>query len=79
MCVPSSSIFAHLAIHPPAQEDIFLTDGASPAVHYCMKCLLRDKNDSILTPIPQYPLYSATISLYGASRIAPQPALWLRP
>lgn len=52
---------------PFLQEDIFLTDGASPAVHYCMKCFLRDKRDAILTPIPQYPLYSATISLYGGT------------
>lgn len=52
---------------PDPQEDIFLTDGASPAVHYCMKAFLRGKSDCILTPIPQYPLYSATISLYGGT------------
>jgi alanine transaminase len=48
-------------------EDLFLTDGASPGVHYLMKCLLRDKSDCVLTPIPQYPLYSATITLYGGT------------
>lgn len=52
---------------PSDKEDIFLTDGASPAVHYCMKCFIRGKSDAILTPIPQYPLYSATISLYGGT------------
>lgn len=30
-----------------------------------MRILIRDKNDAILVPIPQYPLYSATLSLYG--------------
>jgi alanine transaminase len=48
-------------------EDVFLTDGASPGVHYMMKSLLRSKADCVLTPIPQYPLYSATITLYGGT------------
>ena len=48
-------------------EDVFLTDGASPGVHYLMKALLRSKADCVLTPIPQYPLYSATITLYGGT------------
>jgi alanine transaminase len=48
-------------------ENLFLTDGASPGVHYIMKSLLRTKADCILTPIPQYPLYSATITLYGGT------------
>ena len=30
-----------------------------------MRSLLRDESDAILTPIPQYPLYSAAIALYG--------------
>ncbi len=52
---------------PCDPEDIFLTDGASPGVHYIMKSLLRTKADCVLTPIPQYPLYSATITLYGGT------------
>lgn len=48
-------------------SDLWLTDGASPAVHYVMRMLLRNENDVILTPIPQYPLYSATIKLYGGT------------
>jgi len=46
---------------------VFITDGASPGVHMCMKVLLRNEGDAILTPIPQYPLYSATLTLYGGS------------
>jgi len=53
---------------PPADpEDVYLTDGASPGVHYLMKSLLRSTNDCVLTPIPQYPLYSGTIELYGGT------------
>ena len=48
-------------------ESVFLTDGASPGVHYVMKALLRSPADCVLTPIPQYPLYSATIALYGGT------------
>ena len=29
--------------HPCNIEDLWLTDGASPAVHYMMKALLRDE------------------------------------
>jgi alanine transaminase len=48
-------------------SDIFLTDGASPAVKLALQILLRDRSDGILIPIPQYPLYSATITLCGGS------------
>ena len=53
--------------HASDPNSIFITDGASPGVHMCMKVLLRDEKDAILTPIPQYPLYSATLTLYGGS------------
>lgn len=46
-------------------EDIFMTDGASPGVHYMMESFLCNSNDAFMVPIPQYPLYSATLALYG--------------
>jgi alanine transaminase len=48
-------------------EDIYLTDGASPAVQNCLLALIRDEQDAILAPIPQYPLYSAAIALNGGT------------
>jgi len=30
-----------------------------------MQLLIRSENDAILCPIPQYPLYSASIALHG--------------
>lgn len=48
---------------------IFLTDGASPACQMALKCIIRDRNDGIMIPIPQYPLYSASIELFGGSQI----------
>ncbi|XP_020250756.1 alanine aminotransferase 2-like [Asparagus officinalis] len=51
--------------YPCKAEDIFSTDGASPAVHMMMQLLSRSEKDGILCPIPQYPLYSASIALHG--------------
>ncbi|XP_073311491.1 alanine aminotransferase 2-like [Primulina huaijiensis] len=54
---------------PADPNDIFLTDGASPAVHMMMQLLIRSEKDGILCPIPQYPLYSASIALHGGSLV----------
>ncbi|KAL6010561.1 hypothetical protein ACLOJK_000995 [Asimina triloba] len=54
---------------PSSADDIFLTDGASPAVHMMMQLLLRSEKDGILCPIPQYPLYSASIALHGGTLV----------
>jgi alanine transaminase len=54
---------------PANADDIFLTDGASPGVHLMMQLLIRNENDGILVPIPQYPLYSASIALHGGTLV----------
>lgn len=50
-------------------ENIFLSDGASPSVARVLQMLIRSSVDGIMIPIPQYPLYSATISLLGGSQL----------
>lgn len=50
-------------------DSIFLTDGASPGVQCGLRSLIRDQNDGIMIPIPQYPLYSATIQLCGGQQV----------
>lgn len=50
-------------------ESIFLSDGASPAVQATLRMLIRGSQDGILIPIPQYPLYSATIPLLGGTPV----------
>ena len=45
-------------------EAIFLTDGASKGVQTILRLLIAGPGDGIMIPIPQYPLYSATITLY---------------
>jgi aspartate/methionine/tyrosine aminotransferase len=51
----------HIGVDPDA---IFLTDGASKGVQTILRLLLSGPQDGIMVPIPQYPLYSATITLY---------------
>ncbi|CAL9134285.1 unnamed protein product [Musa textilis] len=55
--------------YPSDPELIYLTDGASKGVMQILNTIIRNENDGILVPVPQYPLYSATISLYGGSLV----------
>lgn len=50
-------------------ERIILTDGASKGIQAVFTLLMENSNSGFMIPIPQYPLYSATISLYGAKQI----------
>jgi len=51
---------------PANKDDIFLTDGASKGVGFLLSLVLRGSADGVLVPIPQYPLYSATLALQEA-------------
>ena len=51
--------------HPADPNNVFLADGASPAIQNVLKMLIRDNEDAILLPIPQYPLYSAAVVALG--------------
>lgn len=55
------------ATAPGRAEDVFLTDGASPAVQLVLKTVIRGASDAVLVPTPQYPLYSASIALFGGT------------
>jgi len=48
-------------------DQIFLTNGASEAARYVMRAMIRGPHDGILAPIPQYPLYSASVGLYDGT------------
>jgi alanine transaminase len=54
---------------PADKEHIILTDGASKGVQAVLIALLKTPNDGVMIPIPQYPLYSATLELYGGRQI----------
>jgi alanine transaminase len=50
-------------------ETVFLTDGASKGAQSVLRLLIAGPRDGIMIPIPQYPLYSATITLYGGAQV----------
>uniref|UniRef100_A0A0A9XAS4 alanine transaminase n=1 Tax=Lygus hesperus TaxID=30085 RepID=A0A0A9XAS4_LYGHE len=49
--------------YPTHIDNIFLTDGASTGVKQWLQALITSPNDGIMCPIPQYPLYSAMLTL----------------
>jgi alanine transaminase len=50
-------------------EAVYLTDGASKGVQTALRILISGPEDGIMIPIPQYPLYSATITLYAGKMV----------
>jgi aspartate/methionine/tyrosine aminotransferase len=50
-------------------EAIFLTDGASKGVQSALRILISGPGDGIMIPTPQYPLYSATITLFEGQQV----------
>ncbi|CAH2355336.1 probable alanine aminotransferase [[Candida] railenensis] len=55
--------------HVADPSNIFLTSGASAAVSYLLQILSKDTKSGFLIPIPQYPLYTATIALNNSKPI----------
>jgi aspartate/methionine/tyrosine aminotransferase len=54
---------------PVDPEAIYLTDGASKGVQTALRILISTPQDGVMIPIPQYPLYSATITLYEGKQV----------
>jgi len=50
-------------------DSIYLTDGASKGVQAALRLLIAAPSDGIMIPIPQYPLYSATITMYEGKQV----------
>jgi len=49
--------------------NVYLTNGAGEGVKLLFNMLISGKNDGIMIPIPQYPLYSALITLNGGTLV----------
>jgi len=54
---------------PADAEQVFLTDGASKGVQSVLRLLVDAPSDGVMIPIPQYPLYSASITLLGGAQV----------
>lgn len=53
---------------PCDAERLFLTNGASEGIKAVVTMLVRGPADGILLPVPQYPMYSAAMTLAGGRR-----------
>ncbi|OQE46827.1 hypothetical protein PENCOP_c001G05086 [Penicillium coprophilum] len=51
---------------PANPQDLFLTSGASSGVSTILNVICNDPKAGILVPIPQYPLYTASLTLLNA-------------
>ncbi|KAJ5899490.1 hypothetical protein N7495_004234 [Penicillium taxi] len=51
---------------PANAQDLFLTAGASSGVSTLLSVICNSPNAGVLVPIPQYPLYTATLALLNA-------------
>ncbi|KAI8610844.1 pyridoxal phosphate-dependent transferase [Chytriomyces sp. MP71] len=54
---------------PANPEHIFLTAGASPAVQMVLNAVISHPKVGIMIPIPQYPLYTASIALFNGTAV----------
>jgi alanine transaminase len=55
--------------YPVDPDNLFLTVGASAGVSNLLMTLCSSPTSGILIPVPQYPLYTATLSLLNASPV----------
>ncbi len=59
--------------YPANPDNIILTNGASSAISVLLNMFMREPTDGrvdgCLTPVPQYPLYSATLTAIGADLV----------
>ncbi|ODV91826.1 hypothetical protein CANCADRAFT_23530 [Tortispora caseinolytica NRRL Y-17796] len=55
--------------HPADINDIFLTAGASLGITDILTVICAHPKTGIMIPVPQYPLYSATLSVLDASPV----------
>lgn len=50
-------------------DNVYISNGASEGCRAALMMLIRNANDGVLVPIPQYPLYSALLTLYNGALI----------
>jgi len=51
-------------------KNVYLTNGAGEGVKLVFNMLIRGPSDGVMIPIPQYPLYSALITLFGGTQVS---------
>ena len=54
---------------PSSPDHIFMSNGASSGIEMILDVLLNGSDCGIMIPIPQYPIYSASIAAHGAQQV----------
>ncbi|KAK7207197.1 pyridoxal phosphate-dependent transferase [Myxozyma melibiosi] len=54
---------------PSNPKDVFLASGASSAVSSLLRTICDGPDSAVMIPVPQYPLYSATLTLENATAV----------
>lgn len=54
---------------PSDPDSIFLTNGASEAINFILKSIIANPSTGVMIPIPQYPIYSATIDALRGNKV----------
>ncbi|KAF1953060.1 alanine aminotransferase 2 [Byssothecium circinans] len=55
--------------YPANFHDIYLSNGASSGVNTLLNVICASPNTGVMVPIPQYPLYTATLSVLNAKSV----------
>ncbi|KAF3936790.1 hypothetical protein ABW19_dt0203318 [Dactylella cylindrospora] len=55
--------------HPADPDSIYLTTGASSGVNTLLHIIASKPNTGVMIPIPQYPLYTATLAVLNAKPV----------
>ncbi|GMH98109.1 hypothetical protein TrST_g10782 [Triparma strigata] len=50
-------------------DDLFLTNGASTGIGHILTACISGPSDGVMIPIPQYPIYSASLALLGGKQV----------
>ena len=55
--------------YPSDPESIYLTNGASDGIARVMNAIISSENVGVMIPVPQYPLYTATLAMLNGHPI----------
>ncbi len=54
---------------PCNPDDLYLTSGASAGIGQILTTIISKPTDGVMIPIPQYPIYSASLALLGGTQV----------
>ena len=55
--------------HPSDPDNIYLTNGASEGITRVMNAIISHDNVGVMIPVPQYPLYTATLAMLNGKAV----------